>query len=57
MAERKAEFKASQEHIRIECRRIRESWSEAEHWERAGHPYGKPAWRPPVVSVGSEETE
>ena len=35
------------EEIKAECAKIRESWSEAEHYRRAGHRDGKPRWHPP----------
>ena len=28
--------------IAAECAKIRESWSEQEHWRRAGYPDGRP---------------
>lgn len=37
------------EQIAAECRKIREGWSEREHWKRAGFRQGRPRWEPRMV--------
>jgi hypothetical protein len=38
------DYLPSPKQIREECRRIRQGWSEDEHWRRAGYHFGKPVW-------------
>jgi hypothetical protein len=49
------EYLPSPNQIREECRRIRDGWSERDHWKRAGFGNGKPRCelRPTRVNCSS----
>lgn len=49
------DYLPSPNQIRDECRRIREGWSEDEHWKRAGYNLGKPAWEVQQLHVTSPQ--
>lgn len=49
MYDEHADYCPTPEQIAAECRRIREGWSEREHWKRAGFSQGKPRWEPRMV--------
>ena len=40
------EYLPTPEEIAAECRKIRESWSERDHWRRAGFANGRHRWEP-----------
>jgi hypothetical protein len=46
------EERLADRHIRRECARIRATWSEQEHRERAGLSPNPEAWEPPAADDG-----
>ena len=45
------DYEPTQEEIREMCAKIREGWSEREHWQRRGYADGKPVYVVPRVCI------